>query len=90
MALRLPLLVRRTHKWLALVVGVQALIWAVSGMYMTAIHIDTIHGDHFVRAADPRPIRPASLINPIEAARAPKCFHKAAIAGLGDHDTWLI
>ena len=40
---------RRTHKWIALVIAVQALLWMASGLYMTAISIDTIHGDHLVR-----------------------------------------
>src|SRR3546814_5553819 len=50
MAIRWPLLVRRTHKWLALVVGVQALLWTLTGFYMVVVHIDTIHGDHLVHA----------------------------------------
>ncbi|KRA74529.1 hypothetical protein ASD78_13785 [Lysobacter sp. Root667] len=37
---------RRAHKWIALVVGVQALLWMISGLYMTSISIDIIHGDH--------------------------------------------
>ena len=40
---------RSTHKWLAWIVGVQALLWMASGLYMTAISIDTIHGDHLGR-----------------------------------------
>ena len=43
--IRWPLLARRTHKWFSLIMGVQALFWIVSGLYMTAIHIDIIHGD---------------------------------------------
>lgn len=50
MAIRWPLFVRRTHKWLALVVGVQALLWTLTGLYMVVVHIDIIHGDHLVRA----------------------------------------
>jgi len=49
-AIRWPLLVRRTHKWLALLVGVQALLWTLTGLYMVVVHIDIIHGDHLVRA----------------------------------------
>ena len=37
---------RRTHKWIAWIVGLQALLWMASGLYMTAVPIDTIHGDH--------------------------------------------
>jgi uncharacterized iron-regulated membrane protein len=40
---------RRTHKWIALVIGIQALLWMVSGLYMTAISINTIHGDHLAK-----------------------------------------
>lgn len=41
---------RRAHKWIALVVGVQALLWMLSGLYMTVISIDVIHGDHLAHA----------------------------------------
>jgi len=55
---------RRAHKWIALVVGVQALLWMLSGLYMTAISIDIIHGDHLAHAGA-KPLSPvASLIDP--------------------------
>lgn len=38
--------VRRCHKWIALVIGVQALLWMASGVYMTVVPINIIHGDH--------------------------------------------
>lgn len=44
----LPFWVRRTHKWIGLIVGVQALLWMISGVYMTIISLDIIHGDHLV------------------------------------------
>lgn len=37
---------RRAHKWIGLVIGVQALLWMISGVYMTVISLDVIHGDH--------------------------------------------
>jgi hypothetical protein len=37
---------RRAHKWIALAIGVQALLWMLSGLYMTVISLDIIHGDH--------------------------------------------
>ena len=49
MTIRWPLFIRRTHKWLALFIGLQVVIWTVTGMYMVAVHIDYIHGDHLVR-----------------------------------------
>jgi uncharacterized iron-regulated membrane protein len=47
--MRLSLLSRSLHKWLALFVGAQLLIWAVSGFYMVAVDLDFIHGDPLVR-----------------------------------------
>jgi hypothetical protein len=40
---------RSAHKWIGLVIGVQALLWMISGLYMTAISIDIIHGDHLAQ-----------------------------------------
>jgi hypothetical protein len=37
---------RKAHKWIGLAIGVQALLWMCSGLYMTSISIDVIHGDH--------------------------------------------
>lgn len=70
MRFRRHVLSRRTHKWLALIVGVQALIWTVSGLYMTAVHIDIIHGDHLVRPPASRSIAAPELVSPADAAAA--------------------
>lgn len=54
---------RRTHRVLALIVGVQALLWMASGLYMTAISIDVIHGDHLAHTH-----RPAlAVVGPLKA-----------------------
>jgi len=42
--------VRRWHKWLSLIVGIQVVIWVLSGLFMVSISIDKIHGDQFVRS----------------------------------------
>jgi hypothetical protein len=65
-AIRWPALARKTHKWLALIIGVQALFWMLSGLYMTAVHIDIIHGDALVRPAPVTPIDPSSVRDPSE------------------------
>jgi len=55
---------RRAHKWIALIIGVQALLWMLSGLYMTVISIDVIHGDHLAHTKSP-PLTPsAALIDP--------------------------
>lgn len=47
--MRPALLSRTLHKWLALVIGVQLVLWTVSGFYMVVVDLDFIHGDPLVR-----------------------------------------
>ncbi len=63
---------RRAHKWIALVIGVQALLWTIGGLYMTVMSIDFIHGDHLNHvAAQPLP-KQVNLAEPaVIAARYP-------------------
>ncbi len=44
---------RFAHRWLALLVGLQLVAWAASGVYMTAVDLDFIHGDALVRNLEP-------------------------------------
>ena len=46
---------RKIHKWIALLLGIQLFLWALSGFYMVVVHIDTIHGDMLVKNMN-RPI----------------------------------
>ena len=59
--MRLPALARKTHKWLALIIAVQAVFWMLSGLYMTAVHINIIHGDHLVRGGACACHQPSSM-----------------------------
>lgn len=62
--MRWPALARNTHKWFGLIIGVQVVLWTLSGLYMTAVHLDIIHGDHLVRAIAPSPIDLSRLVEP--------------------------
>ena len=39
-------LVYRLHKIFSVIVGIQLLLWVISGLYMTAVPITYVHGDH--------------------------------------------
>ena len=67
--MRTQVIARKTHKWLGLFGGLQVVIWSLTGLYMTAVHIDIIHGDHLIR--DPRPLSvdASRLRDPIALAR---------------------
>ncbi len=52
--MQLSFWVRRTHKWIGLIIGVQALLWMISGLYMVVVPLDVIHGDHLAHVySDP-------------------------------------
>lgn len=51
--------VRRAHKWIGLVIGVQALLWMISGLYMVVVPLDVIHGDHLAHV----PTEPLNTTN---------------------------
>ncbi|WP_350290005.1 PepSY domain-containing protein [uncultured Croceitalea sp.] len=39
--------IRKTHRYLGLFLGIQFLLWTISGLYFSWTNIDEIHGDHF-------------------------------------------
>ena len=40
-------LIRKTHRYLGLIMAIQFLMWTISGLYFSWTNIDEIHGDHF-------------------------------------------
>ncbi len=88
MAIRWPLLVRRTHKWLALVVGVQALLWTLTGLYMVAVHIDIIHGDNLVRTPAVQPFDLSRLSQPSQVVAAAPGASEVRLQRFFDAPVW--
>ena len=68
--MRLHIAARKTHKWLGLFIGLQVVIWSLSGLYMTVVHIDTIHGDQLIRALPQNSVDAANLADPLAVLRA--------------------
>ena len=46
-------LIRKTHRYLGLIIGVQFLAWTISGLYFSWTNIDEIHGDQFRKELPP-------------------------------------
>lgn len=46
--MRVHLLASRVHKWLALIIGAQLLIWFASGVIMSFLPIEKVRGEHQV------------------------------------------
>lgn len=38
--------IRKTHRWLGVLLGVQFLFWTVGGLYFSWSNMDEVHGDH--------------------------------------------
>ncbi|WP_118857556.1 PepSY domain-containing protein [Sphingomonas mesophila] len=85
--MRLRIAARKTHKWLALLVGLQIVIWSLSGLYMTAVHIDTIHGDHLVRKPLERSVDLASLADPLAVAAGARSVQ---LDWIGDRPVYVV
>lgn len=41
--------IRKIHRYLGILIGVQFLFWTISGLYFTWTDLDEIHGDHFLK-----------------------------------------
>lgn len=39
-------LIRRTHRWLGLLIGIQFLAWTIGGLYFSWSDLDEVHGDY--------------------------------------------
>lgn len=55
--------IRKTHRYLGLFIGIQFIMWTVSGMYFSWTDIDEIHGDDF-RKEHVHPVSFANLQSP--------------------------
>ena len=63
------------HKWLALVVGLQVLAWASSGLFMSVVPIEKVRGEYLVHEAAKVNLRAAA------ASTAPLAVVLAAVNG---------
>lgn len=87
--MRTHVIARKTHKWLGLFLGLQVVIWSLSGLYMTVVHIDTIHGDHLVREVPERRASPQPLLDPASIAHDARA-QSVRLAWLRDRPVYLL
>jgi len=51
--MRLINMLKQIHKWLALLIGVQLLLWMASGLVFSLLSHDAVSGRHLVKSPDP-------------------------------------
>ena len=44
--MQLNIFMRKTHKWLGLIIGIQVVFWVFGGLVMSWFPIEEVHGDH--------------------------------------------
>lgn len=66
---------RTWHRWLSLIVGIQMVIWAISGAYMVIVKLPFIHGVHLTQNAD-QPLQDMAKVSelPQVIARYPEAY----------------
>jgi len=52
----------RVHKWVALIVGLQILLWIAGGLVMSAIPIEQVRGEHKIATTEPFTLSPAEVM----------------------------
>lgn len=52
--MKTSLKVRKVHRYLGLIIGIQFLIWTISGLYFSWTNLDEIHGDQFMKNPVPK------------------------------------
>jgi uncharacterized iron-regulated membrane protein len=70
------------HKWVALVIGVQILLWIAGGVVMSVLPIEVVRGEHKVAERPPPAFAPAELL-PLAGASAAAGLGALAEARLG-------
>jgi uncharacterized iron-regulated membrane protein len=66
---------RKTHRYLGVIIGIQFLLWTIGGLYFSWNNIDNVHGDHLRNAVsylqpDFNSVSPAEIVKKIKSNRS--------------------
>ncbi|MFT5692875.1 MAG: hypothetical protein ACI92E_002211 [Oceanicoccus sp.] len=56
--------VRKSHRWISLIIGVQLLLWTISGLYFSLVPMATVRGEDNIRKVEPVNFAQTTLISP--------------------------
>lgn len=79
--LRRQILASRLHRTLALLVGVQVLLWFLSGLVMSALPIERVRGEHLVDRDMAAPLPPGLAVRLLPGAAGATSIEFVSLAG---------
>jgi uncharacterized iron-regulated membrane protein len=60
----------RLHKWLALIIGLQVMLWILGGFVMSVLPIERVRGEHKIADHPIKAVRPGAIVSLQEAVEA--------------------
>jgi uncharacterized iron-regulated membrane protein len=60
----------RIHKWVALIVGIQIVLWIAGGVVMSILPLEKVRGEHNIAEQEDLVINPGELVSPQSAVDA--------------------
>jgi len=79
--------IRKVHRYLGIFLGIQFLMWTISGLYFSWSDIDEIHGDHFRKEVEP--ISYNNLL-PMDSIAPQLSIHSLELRTVGDQPYYWV
>ncbi|HMG90954.1 MAG TPA: PepSY domain-containing protein [Chryseolinea sp.] len=89
------LLIRKTHRYLGVFIGIQLLAWTISGLYFSWNNIDNVHGDHMRKSphfldAKIEVVSPSQAIKQLEASIKLDSIHSIHLINITNKPVYQI
>ncbi|WP_439636307.1 PepSY domain-containing protein [Oceanicaulis sp.] len=82
----------RLHKWLALLIGFQVLLWLLGGLVMSALPIERVRSEHNIASHPPLSAQIDRLVPVSQAAQAAglTSLDEAVLTGIAGQPVWRL
>lgn len=89
------LFIRKSHRYLGLFIGIQFLMWTISGLFFSWNKLDNVHGDHMRREisylpSDMTVVSPSTVIEQLKAKQQIDSIHSIHLIRVLDKPTYQI
>ncbi len=67
--MKLKIFIRKFHRWLSIIIGIQITFWVISGAYFTIVPLKTVRGEDRMNLPNPPVLPQADLASPSHILR---------------------